>query len=317
MKLSIVATLYKSAPYITEFYQRVGAAAKQLVGEDFEIVFVNDGSPDESLDIAVQLTKEDDHVVVVDLSRNFGHHKAMMTGLNYVSGEQVFLIDSDLEEDPEWLLSFTKQMKAEMSDVVYGVQLKRRGGFFEQVTGRFFYKIFRFLTGIAQPNNIVTARLMSKRYVDALLLHQEREINIGGLWVITGFNQAQQIVQKHATSPTTYSLTKKLSHFVNAVTSFSSKPLVYTFYTGLFISITAIAYISYLAIRYFIATPPDGYTSIIASIWLFSGLIIFFIGLQGIYISKVFSEVKQRPYSIVRHVYKQPQLKNLRDDDKR
>ncbi len=308
MKLSIVATLYKSAPYITEFNQRVSAVAKQLVGEDYEIIYVNDGSPDESLDIAVQLTKENGHVVVVDLSRNFGHHKAMMTGLGYAIGEHVFLIDSDLEEEPEWLLSFAKQMEAEESDVVYGVQSKRKGGFYERITGKIFYKIFRFLTGIAQPNNIVTARIMSKQYVDALLMHQERELNIGGLWVITGFKQSQQIVQKLATSPTTYSLSKKLSHLVNAVTSFSSKPLVYTFYSGLFISITAITYIFYLAVMYFIAAPPDGYTSIIASIWLFSGLIIFFIGLQGIYISKVFSEVKQRPYSIIRHIHKRSQL---------
>ena len=308
MKLSIVATLYKSAPYITEFHQRASVVAKQLVGEEYEIVFVNDGSPDNSLDVALKLTKLDNHVVVVDLSRNFGHHKAMMTGLGYATGEQVFLIDSDLEEEPEWLLSFAKQMETEESDVVYGVQSKRRGGFFEQATGKLFYKTFRFLTGIAQPNDIVTARLMSRRYVNALLLHQERELNIGGLWVITGFKQAQKIVQKHATSPTTYSLAHKLSHLVNAVTSFSSKPLVYTFYSGLFISITAITYIAYLTIRYFIAAPPDGYTSIIASVWFFSGLIIFFIGLQGIYISKVFSEVKQRPYSIIRHVYKNSEL---------
>ena len=308
MKLSIVATLYKSAPYITEFHQRASVVAKQLVGEEYEIVFVNDGSPDNSLDVALKLTKLYNHVVVVDLSRNFGHHKAMMTGLGYATGEQVFLIDSDLEEEPEWLLSFAKQMETEESDVVYGVQSKRRGGFFEQATGKLFYKTFRFLTGIAQPNDIVTARLMSRRYVNALLLHQERELNIGGLWVITGFKQAQKIVQKHAISPTTYSLAHKLSHLVNAVTSFSSKPLVYTFYSGLFISITAITYIAYLTIRYFIAAPPDGYTSIIASVWLFSGLIIFFIGLQGIYISKVFSEVKQRPYSIIRHVYKNSEL---------
>jgi putative glycosyltransferase len=304
MKLSIVATLYKSSPYITEFHQRASAAAKVLAGEEYEIIFVNDGSPDDSLERAVVLTQEDKHIVVVDLSRNFGHHKAMMTGLSHTTGQQVFLIDSDLEEEPEWLIDFAKQMKTEASDVVYGVQLKRKGEFVEQITGKLFYKIFRLLTGIAQPNNIVTARLMSRRYIDALMLHQERELNIGGLWVITGFKQSQQIIQKHSTSPTTYSLSQKLSHLVNAVTSFSSKPLVYTFYSGLFISITAITYIAYLTIRYFIAAPPDGYTSIIASVWFFSGLIIFFIGLQGIYIAKVFSEVKQRPYSIVRHVYK-------------
>jgi len=305
MKLSIVATLYQSAPYVKEFYQRASTTARQVVGEDYEIVLVNDGSPDSSLDLAVQLTQEDNHVVVIDLSRNFGHHKAMMTGLENARGERVFLIDSDLEEEPEWLINFESQMNCEASDVIYGVQSKRKGGYFEQFTGKLFYRVFSFFTGIKQPDNIVTARLMSRRYVDALLLHREREINIGGLWIITGFKQCHQTVHKHSSSSTTYSLSRKFSHFVNAVTSFSSLPLVFTFYSGLFISITAVAYISYLIIRYlFIAAPPDGYTSLIASIWFFSGLIIFFIGVQGVYIAKLFSEVKQRPYTIVRHVYK-------------
>lgn len=316
MKLSIVATLYKSAPYINEFHQRASTAARQLVGEDYEIILVNDGSPDSSLDIAVRLTESDTHVVVVDLSRNFGHHKAMMTGLSNTNGERVFLIDSDLEEEPEWLISFKEQMDAEASDVVYGIQSKRKGGFFEKITGGFFYRVFRLLTGVAQPNNIVTARLMSRRYVDALLLHRERELNIGGLWIVTGFKQCHQIVQKGFTSPTTYSLSRKFSHLVNAVTSFSSQPLVFTFYSGLFISISAIGYIIYLTIRYFfISTPPGGYTSIIASIWLFSGMIIFFIGVQGIYISKLFSEVKQRPYTIIRHIYMRRQGQELPNDN--
>ena len=308
MKLSIVATLYQSAAHIIEFHQRASAAARQLAGEDYEIVLVNDGSPDNSLELAVQLTEEDSHTVVVDLSRNFGHHKAMMTGLEHSQGERVFLLDSDLEEEPEWLHEFGRIMDKESCDTVYGIQEKRKGGIFEKVTGGFFYRVFRLFTGIAQPNNIVTARLMTRRYVDALLLHRERELNIGGLWITTGFKQCQQSVQKHSTSPTTYSLLQKFRHLVNAITSFSSLPLVFTFYTGLLISLTALGYIVYLVFLYmFIASPPEGYTSIIASIWLFSGLIIFFIGMQGIYISKMFSEVKQRPYTIVREIYRQSQ----------
>ena len=305
MKLSIVTTLYQSAPYINEFYLRACAAAKGLVGEDFEIVLVNDGSPDNGLDLAIKLTEQDSHVVVVDLSRNFGHHKAMMTGLSHAKGELVFLIDSDLEEEPEWLLSFDDQMKHEQCDVVYGIQEKRKGDVFERVTGAVFYKLFRKLTGINQPNNIVTSRLMTQRYVQALLTHRERELNIGGLWIITGFKQATHLVRKHSTSPTSYTLSGKFGHLVNAVTSFSSLPLVYTFYSGLFISISALFYIAYLFMGYFlVASPPSGYTSVIASIWFFSGLIILFLGVQGIYLSKIFSEVKQRPYTIVRKIYK-------------
>ncbi|WP_297188996.1 glycosyltransferase family 2 protein [uncultured Porticoccus sp.] len=315
MKLSIVATLYQSAPYIAEFHQRAGAAARQLVGDNYEIVLVNDGSPDSSLDLAVQISEYDGHVVVVDLSRNFGHHKAMMTGLAHAVGERVFLIDSDLEEDPEWLLQFEMQMNDEASDVVFGVQSVRKGGLFEQVTGNLFYRIFRLLTGIAQPDNILTARLMTRRYVEALLLHREREINIGGLWLLTGFKQCQRNVLKRSSSRTTYTFSRKFSHLVNAVTSFSSLPLVFTFYSGLCISISALAYIVYLSVGYMSgSSPPDGYTSIIASIWLFSGLIIFFIGIQGIYISKLFSEVKQRPYTIVRHLYKKGTKERGEDD---
>ncbi len=304
MKLSIVTTLYQSENYIFDFHQKASAAAKQLVGEDYEIILVNDGSPDHSLDFAIQLTEGDSHVVTVDLSRNFGHHKAMMTGLAQTKGALVFLIDSDLEEDPQWLLDFAKTMESETSDVVYGIQSKRKGGFFEQITGSLFYRTFRFFTGVKQPNNIVTARLMSQRYVQALLLHQERELNIGGLWIITGFKQCAQVIHKTSTSPTSYSFSRKLGHLVNAITSFSSLPLVFAFYSGLLISLSALGYIIYLIIRYlFIAAPLSGYTSLITSVWFFSGLMIFFIGIQGIYISKIFSEVKQRPNTIIRHIY--------------
>lgn len=304
MKLSIVATLYQSGPYINEFYERTSAVARNLVKDDYEILFVNDGSPDNSLDLAIQLTEKDTHVVVVDLSRNFGHHKAMMTGLKLSKGEHVFLIDSDLEEEPEWLLEFEKLMVKKSCDVVYGVQNLRKGGGVERISGRAFYSSFRILTGVDQPNNIVTARLMSRRYVDALVSHSESEINIGGLWIITGFKQEQCVVFKHSSSPTSYSLSKKISHFVNAITSFSSLPLMFTFYVGLCVSMSAVLYILYLLVGYLtVSSPPSGYTSLIASVWLFSGLIIFFVGIQGIYISKIFSEVKHRPYTIVRQIY--------------
>lgn len=304
MNLSIVATLYQSAPYIVEFHRRATAAARKFCGDDYEIVLVNDGSPDNSLEIAVALSEADPHLVVVDLSRNFGHHKAMMTGLAHTRGAHVFLIDSDLEEEPEWLLAFARQCEAEGCDVVYGVQELRKGGWFERWSGSWFYIGFRALTGMALPENVVTARLMSRRYVDALLSHEEREVFIAGLWHITGFTQSAHSVRKHCTSETTYTLRRKMSLLVNSVTSFSNAPLVGIFYFGVFVSFVALAYIVYLAIHWlFLARPLSGWTSVMASIWLLGGLIISFIGVVGIYLSKVFSETKRRPYTIVRHVY--------------
>lgn len=315
MRLSVVTTLFRSAPYIREFHERATAAAQSMVGDDYELVFVNDDSPDESLELALRLAEQDAHLVVVDLARNFGHHKAMMTGLRFARGHLVFLIDSDLEEEPEWLLPFSAILQREAADVVYGVQERRKGKLFERLSGALFFRLFRLLTGIAQPDNIVTARLMTKRYVRALVAHEEREINIGALWITTGYKQVTLSVRKHSTSPTTYTLAKKLDHLVNAVTSFSNVPLIFTFHFGIAVVITATMFISALLWQYFfIGAAPDGYVSLIASIWLFSGLILFFMGVQGIYLSKIFTEVKARPYTIIRQVFGRYDFEGLDDE---
>lgn len=304
MKLSIVATLYNSEKYIHEFCQRVSVTARQLVDEDFEIVLVNDGSPDNCLDTAIALLEEFPSLVIVDLSRNFGHHKAIMTGLAHAKGEQIFLIDSDLEEEPEWLLSFSKQMINDDCDVVYGIQAKRKGKPFERWSGSLFYYLLRLLTKEPLPANITVARIMSRRYVNALLEHREQEIYIPGLWHATGFKQQPQIVKKHSSSETTYTFSKKISLLVNSITSFSNLPLVSIFYFGVIIMGVACCYTTLLIInKFFFHKVLDGWTSVMASIWLLGGLVISFIGIVGIYLSKIFIEVKPRPYSIVRHIY--------------
>jgi putative glycosyltransferase len=302
MQLSIVATLYNSERYVKELCGRASQVAAQLVGDDYEIVLVNDGSPDNSVNEALTLSETDGHIVVVDLSRNFGHHKAIMTGLSQAVGDRVFLLDSDLEEEPEWLLLFAEKMDG--YDVVYGVQDSRKGGRFERWSGRWFYWTFRLLTGLALPENVVTARLMSRRYVDALLRHDEREVFLAGLWHITGFDQRPITIRKHSKSTTTYTLRRKLSVLVNSVTSFSNAPLVGIFYIGVAISALAAFYTVYLIIYWMFVATPSGWTSVMASIWLLGGMIISFIGVVGVYLSKIYSETKRRPYTIVRGVHR-------------
>lgn len=306
MKLSIVATLYQSAPYINEFYERASASAKRMVGEDYEIVLVNDGSPDNSLELAIRLTEQDSRVVVVDLSRNFGHHKAMLAGLTHACGEHVFLIDSDLEEEPEWLADFASIMASEAADVVYGVQETRKGNWFERLSGEIYYSVFNYLANIDHPRNIVTARLMSRRYVDALLQFREREMVISCLWVITGFKQCARPVKKHGHSPTSYSLAKKIGLATNAITSFSEAPLRLIFRIGLSIFVVAMLYAGYLFfLKLVLGTPMSGWTSVMVSIWLLGGMTISFLGIIGIYLSRIFSETKQRPSFIVRAIHGQ------------
>jgi putative glycosyltransferase len=184
VKLSIVTTMYRSGPYLREFYKRAKAEASRFT-DDHEIIFVNDGSPDDSLAIAIALHHEDPSVQVVDLSRNFGHHKAMMTGLSFATGDLVFLIDCDLEENPELLGTFHEVMQTNPdADVVFGVLARRKGGWFERFSGWLFFKIINLLWAEPLPANLVTARLMTQRYVQALNQYRESELVIAGAMAV-------------------------------------------------------------------------------------------------------------------------------------
>jgi putative glycosyltransferase len=303
LALSIVTSMYKSAAFLDEFHDRCSAVAARL-GGSYEIVFVNDGSPDDSLAIALGLQERDPHVRVLDLSRNFGHHKALMTGLAHAHGERVFLIDCDLEEDPGWLITFDELLRSTGADVVYGVQSQRKGDWFERLSGDVFFKVFNRLLEHPIPANVVTARLMTARYVRALLEHQERELCFAGLLVSTGFDQRPLPITKGSRPGTSYTLRKRISVFVNAVTSFSNRPLVYIFQIGIgvmLLSIAAGVILIYKHLTSGIGVP--GWASIMVSIWFLGGLTIFCVGVIGVYLAKIFIEIKHRPYTIVRAEY--------------
>ena len=302
-KLSIVTTLFHSAPHVEEFHRRATAAARQVT-DDYELVFVNDGSPDDSLDRAVAIQRRDPRMRVIDLSRNFGHHKAMMTGLEHAAGALVFLIDSDLEEDPAWLSRFHEEVRRTGADVVYGVQSARKGGLLERLTGTLFYASFNAMLEHPIPRNVVTARLMTRRYVAALVQHRDREVCMAALWAMTGFDQRALQVDKQKRPGSTYGLRKRISVLVNSVTSFSNRPLIYIFYLGC--GIMGLAGVSggYLIVRAFVlGSGVPGWPSLIVSIWFLGGLTIFCLGVIGVYLAKVFTETKERPYTVVRAEY--------------
>lgn len=303
MRLSIVTTLYYSAPYVAEFCRRVSEAAARLT-DDFEIVLVNDGSPDKALAVAIEQVDVNPRVRVVDLSRNFGQHKAIMTGLAHARGDLVFLLDADLEEDPEILLDFYELLVSRGADVVYGVQSARKGGLVERITGGLFYVLFNALTSYPVPANVLTARLMTRRYVTALVAHRDQEIFLAGLWAVTGFEQIPVTVKKRYKGSTTYSFRKKWAIVVNSVTSFSNRPLILIFYLGCIILLLSGLAASFLVIRrIFFGVLLAGWPSLIVSVWMLGGLMIFCLGVIGMYLSKIFTETKSRPYTVVRHVY--------------
>lgn len=303
MELSIVSTMYRSAPHLEEFCRRAVAAAEELT-DDFELVLVNDGSPDDALDVALALQQRDHRIRIVDLSRNFGHHPAMLAGLRHARGQLVFLIDCDLEEDPAWLKRFHEELRARKADVAYGVQAARRGGWFERATGWAFYSLFNAISSVPLPRNLVTARLMTRRYVSALAQYEEREIFMAGLWASAGFQQVPVVVEKSRRHASSYSLAKRIKYVVGAVTSFSNQPLIFVFYLGTLISASALLAVLYLVVRrLFFGDLMSGWPSLIVSIWLLGGINVFCIGIVGVYLARVYSETKKRPSVIVRAVY--------------
>ena len=303
MKLSIVTTLYNSSDYIEGFYDRITNTALKITG-DYEIIFVNDGSKDDSLEKAVSLFQKDDRIKVIDLSRNFGHHRAIMTGLSHARGDYVFLIDSDLEEEPELLDIFWKELGNSTGvDVIYGVQEKRKGGLFERISGWFFYRFFNMVSDFKISKNLSTVRLMTRRYVSSLIEYKEAHTFFVGLSVLAGFKQEEYFIKKGYKKVSGYNLTRKIAMFVDSVTSFSAKPLVFIFYFGFFILTGSIIFSLRVLYRKLFLGIAVGWTSIILSIWFFGGLILFSIGVVGIYLSKIFEQTKNRPYSIIREIY--------------
>ncbi|TYL91747.1 glycosyltransferase family 2 protein [Bradyrhizobium rifense] len=303
MKLSIVTTLYRSAASIEEFHNRAMKAAQALT-DDIELIIVNDGSPDNSLELALEIQRSDPRVVIVDLSRNFGHHKAMMTGLAQASGDLVFLIDSDLEEQPEDLATLYQRFSQGDCDVVYGILTTRRGNLFARLPGATFFSLLDLLSDHPVPRNVFTARLMTRDYVKALVRHRDREFSISHLWEVTGFRQQSVALKKLSLSPTSYTFRRRVEMAIRDITTTSSKLLYLIFYVGLSIFGLSIAVIIFFLGRYFTrGVGVDGFTSEIVSIWFLGGLIILVLGIFGIYIANILAETKRRPYTIIRRIY--------------
>jgi putative glycosyltransferase len=305
IKISVVVTLYYSDEYIREFYTRTKQSLCRITNQ-YEFVFVNDGSPDRSADSVLKLQEEDFNITLIDLSRNFGHHQAIMTGLRHATGDFIFLIDCDLEEDPELLETFWSAMtKDESIDVVYGIQPRRKGNFFERVSGQVFYKFLNMITQFEYPANTLTARLMKRDYVEGVLNFKEKALDVWAIFVLTGFNQAGIPATKKSKGTTTYSLSRKIRMGIEIITSLSHRPLYSIFFLGLvWVLISTVNIVVILVKKWLYGAQIEGWASIMASLWLIGGVVIFLLGLIGIYLSKIFLEIKNRPLSIIKNIYR-------------
>ena len=306
--ISIVTTLYKSERFLDTFVSQCLAALAEIHCDNYEIIFVNDGSPDNSLAKVLELKQTCQNIVVIDLSRNFGHHYALMAGMNYSTGDLVFLIDSDLEVSPKNLHTFYNAFKEKNDcDVVFGIQDTRKGFFTERIVGGLFYILFNKITETRIHHNLLTERLMSRRYVEELIKMGDKNFFLAGMMQWVGFKQIPlTIIKGLRVGKSTYTLGKRISLSLQAITSFSSYPLIMLFKFGCLISTISILAGGYFLINKLIHPELilSGFTFLIVVMLFSLGIIISSLGLLGIYIDKLFNQTKNRQTYIVRSIYK-------------
>jgi putative glycosyltransferase len=304
--LSVVSTMYRSRPFLERFLMECEEAFTSIGCLSYEVVLVNDGSPDDSLQYALEARETRSWLTVVDLSRNFGHHHAMQAGLRFARGAFVFLIDCDLEVPPSSLVQFHAALERTGADVVFGYQEARKGGWFEQVSGGLFWKFFNVLSETKIPENVLTERVMSRRYVDALLKLGDVNLFMAGMMSWTGFLQiGMPVVKTQRDGRSTYTFFKRLQLMVNAVSSFSAKPLHFLFNIGLLITLLSFSYAAYLVFRkVFFGDALLGFTSLMAMLLLSLGILTTALGILGIYLGRIFRQVQNRPTYIVKDVHR-------------
>lgn len=298
MKLSIVTAMYKSQDFVRRFYEEVSKVASTIT-DDFEIIFVDDRSPDDSAKIVEEIIAKDKRVRLVQLSRNFGQSAAMLAGMRKARGDYVYTSDVDLEDPPELMAQFYEKMRADdRLESVYGFMAERKGTFLERWLGRIFYGFLGFFSRERIPHQ-VWARLMTRKFLDALLMFSEYHLFWSGLFHTVGFKQLGVPVDRKKTGKTSYNYRKKIELALTAVTSFSSGPLHFIFLLGLFVS--GLSFVGALVVlfSYLRGDLVPGWVSIVLSILFTGGVTNLSIGLIGVYVGRIFVQSKQRPHFFI------------------
>lgn len=233
----------------------------------------------------------------------------MLAGLHHARGDKIFLIDCDLEVRPGVLPDFVRKLNTSDSDMVYGYQDSRKGGWFERISGGLFWRGFNFMSETRVPENLVTERLMTRRFVEAMLQLGDYNLFLPGMMSWAGFTTTGvSVTKKQREGESTYTLFKRIRLMVNAVSSFSSQPLNWLFNVGISITLLSFTYVGYLVLRKLVyGDTLLGFTSVMAFMATSLGILTTAIGLVGIYLGKVFNQVQNRPNYIVKEIYRQPQ----------
>lgn len=303
--LSVVVPCFNEEACLPVLHERLSAAARNSVGDDYEIVLVNDGSKDSSWGLMRTMAERDPHVVAVNLSRNHGHQLALTAGLDLCRGETVLIIDADLQDPPELLPDMIQAMSSQDADVVYGVRRSRSGETaFKRATAHGFYRLLSRATEVDIPLDAGDFRLMSRRALDALLAMREQARFIRGMVAWIGFKQVPFAYdrQERFAGRTKYPLKKMMRFALDALTGFSSAPLKLASHVGLALSIGSIILILYIAYAWAAGRNIQGWTSLMLVVVVIGAVQMFVLALMGEYIGRLYNEAKRRPLYIVQEV---------------
>jgi glycosyltransferase involved in cell wall biosynthesis len=309
--ISVVVPLKDEEGNIAQLLARITAALERATrqhGDVYEIVAVDDGSSDATLALLRQAQAGLPQLVIVSLSRNFGHQIAATAGLENARGDAVILMDGDLQDPPELIAAFLDKWR-EGYDVVYATRRARKGeSLFKVLTARTFYRIIRSLTNVSIPVDTGDFRLMDRRVIEALGQTRERHRFLRGLVSWVGFRQTGLEYERDArlSGKTKYPLSKMVRFAFDGITSFSEIPLRFATYLGFVVSGFAFVYTIIVVILKFLGENEPGYTSTMVAILFLGGVQLIGIGILGEYVGRIYDQVKGRPLYLVSSVERPP-----------
>ncbi|MDR1794587.1 MAG: glycosyltransferase family 2 protein [Erysipelotrichaceae bacterium] len=299
--ISVVVPVYNEEAVLSETSKRL-KQSMETCGYDYEILWVNDGSKDQTLAMARELCEKDKHFKLISFSRNFGHQIAITAGMDFSLGDAVVIIDADLQDPPAVILDMIQKWD-EGYEVVYGKRLKRSGEtFFKKFTAKVFYRFINMMTEVDMPVDVGDFRLIDRKVVDALKLVNERQRYVRGIIAWLGFKTTavEYNRDKRFAGETKYPLKKMIKFALDAITSFSYKPLRLATYMGLIVSFFSFVYLLVVLFQgWFTDTTVPGWASSMAVILIFNGIILMILGVIGEYIGRIYDEVKGRPLYLV------------------
>jgi dolichol-phosphate mannosyltransferase len=298
-ELSVVLPVHDEAANLPELHRRLTAALDGTI--DYEVVFVDDGSRDDSAAIIAGLAGDDPRVRLVRFSRNFGHQAALTAGLDHARGAAVVLMDSDLQDPPELIAEMLRAWR-DGADVVYAVRRERKEHALKRACYHLFYRVIRSLSPVDLPADSGDFSLLDRRVVDALTAMPEQKTYLRGLRGWVGFSQVPIAYERSArfAGRPTYGFRALRKLAMDGIVSSSSRPLRVASYTGFAVLAMAIAYLSLIVGWFFVrGTAPSGWTSLVGVVLFLGGVQLFLLGVLGEYVARIYDEVKRRPQYVV------------------